>query len=100
VTTGESFKRNEKTFSAVSFGLRARRLNCRSFRGTASVTRTRRCLAKWAQALLGHSDMETTLNVYTHAIPESQKRVVDKVAEILFPNVPKFVGAVENSNVN
>jgi hypothetical protein len=33
----------------------------------------------------GHS-LETTLNVYTHAIPESQKRAVDKVAEILFPN--------------
>ena len=45
---------------------------------------------KTAQALLGHSDLETTLNVYTHAIPESQKRAVDKVAEILFPNVPKF----------
>jgi integrase len=27
-----------------------------------------------AQALLGHSDLETTLNVYTHAIPESQRR--------------------------
>jgi integrase len=46
---------------------------------------------KTAQALLGHSDMETTLNVYTHAIPESQKRAVGKVAEILFPSVPKFL---------
>lgn len=45
---------------------------------------------KTAQALLGHSDLETTLNIYTHAIPESQKRAVDKVAEILFPSVPKF----------
>ncbi len=44
---------------------------------------------KTSQALLGHSDLETTL-IYTHAIPESQKRAVDKVAEILFPNVPKF----------
>jgi len=30
--------------------------------------------------------METTLNVYAHATPESQKCAVDKVAEILFPN--------------
>jgi integrase len=45
---------------------------------------------KMAQALLGHSDLETTLNVYTHAIPESQKRAVDKVAEIMFPIVPIF----------
>jgi integrase len=46
---------------------------------------------KTALAPLGHSDLETTLNEYTHAIPESQKRAVDKVAEILFPNVPKFL---------
>jgi hypothetical protein len=39
--------------------------------------------------LLAYSDLETTL-IYTHAIPELQKRAVDKVAEILFPNVPKF----------
>jgi integrase len=55
---------------------------------------------KTAQALLGHSDLETTLNVYTHAIPESQRRAVDKVAEILFPNVPKFSDNTERGNVN
>ena len=55
---------------------------------------------KTAQALLGHSDLETTLKVYTHAIPESQKRAVDKVAEILFPNVPKFSGSLERKDVN
>jgi len=38
-----------------------------------------------AQAILGHSDLETTLNVYTHAIPESQKRAVEKVAELFVP---------------
>jgi integrase len=55
---------------------------------------------KTAQALLGHSDLETTLNVYTHAIPESQKRAVDKVAEILFPNVPNFSGSLNRKDVN
>ena len=53
-----------------------------------------------AQAILGHSNLETTLNVYTHAIPESQRRAVEKVAEILFPNVPKFSGSTENRKVN
>jgi integrase len=43
-----------------------------------------------AQAILGHSDLKTTLNVYTHAIPESQRRAVDKVAGLLFPSVPSF----------
>ena len=55
---------------------------------------------KTAQALLGHSDLETTLNVYTHAIPESQKRAVDKVANILFPNVPNSSGSSERKDVN
>lgn len=56
---------------------------------------------KTAQALLvGHPDLETTLNVYTHAIPESQRRAVNKVAEILFPNVPKFSHNAERKEVN
>lgn len=35
-----------------------------------------------AQALLGHSDLETTLNVYTRAISEAQRRAVDKIDEV------------------
>jgi integrase len=42
---------------------------------------------KTAQALLGHSDLETTLNVYTHAIPDSQKTAVERVAGVLFSDV-------------
>lgn len=55
---------------------------------------------KTAQALLGHSDVETTLNIYTHAIPESQRRAVEKVAGILFPSVPNFSVAPENERPN
>ncbi len=53
-----------------------------------------------AQSLLGHSDLETTLNVYTHAIPESQRRAVDKIAEVLFTNYHKISAATENEKVN
>lgn len=53
-----------------------------------------------AQALLGHSDLETTLNVYTHAIPESQRRAVDKVAEVLFADVRKTEAPQESWKVN
>jgi integrase len=42
---------------------------------------------KTAQALLGHSDLETTLNTYAHVIPSSQRRAVGRVAEVLFSNV-------------
>ena len=53
-----------------------------------------------AQALLGHSDLETTLNVYTHAIPESQRRAVDKVAEVLFADVRKIEAPQQSWKVN
>ena len=53
-----------------------------------------------AQTILEHSDLETTLNVYTHAIPESQKRAVDQVVDLLFPSVPKFSVATEKPNIN
>jgi integrase len=54
-----------------------------------------------AQALLGHSDLETTLNVYTHAIPDAQRRAVEKVADIiLFTKVHKIEAAAQNENVN
>jgi integrase len=46
---------------------------------------------KTAQSLLGHSDLETTLGVYTHAIPDSQRRAVERVAGVLDlvgPNSP------------
>ncbi|HXQ98191.1 MAG TPA: tyrosine-type recombinase/integrase, partial [Candidatus Limnocylindrales bacterium] len=55
---------------------------------------------KTAQALLGHSDLETTLNIYTHAIPESQKRAVDKVAGMLFADVRKTSVGTENHRIN
>ncbi len=55
---------------------------------------------KTAQAILGHSDLETTLNTYMHAIPESQRRALDKVAEVLCPLVPNFSGSTRKVTVN
>jgi len=56
---------------------------------------------KTAQAILGHSDIETTLNTYMHAIPDSQRRAVDRVAGVLFPDVPKLAsGSQEHRKVN
>jgi site-specific recombinase XerD len=48
---------------------------------------------KTAQAILGHSDLETTLNIYMHVIPDSQRRAVERVAGVLFPDVPKLTPA-------
>jgi hypothetical protein len=44
--------------------------------------------------------LETTLNVYTHTIPDAQRRAVDKVADILFTKVHKIAPAAENEKVN
>jgi len=40
------------------------------------------------QDILGQSDLETTLRVYTHAVPDSKRRAVANVAALLFPFVP------------
>jgi integrase len=53
-----------------------------------------------AQAILVRSGLKTTLNIYTHAIPESQKRAVAKVAGSVFPSVPEFSAGTENRKVN
>jgi Phage integrase family len=53
---------------------------------------------KTTQAILGHSDLEATLYVYSHPIPESQRRAIERVAEILDPNGLKFVN-LQQSNL-
>lgn len=55
---------------------------------------------KTAQAILGHSDIETTLNTYMHAIPDSQRRAVERVAGVLFPDVPKLGAQEGNQNIS
>jgi len=43
---------------------------------------------KIAQQQLGHASVETTLNIYTHAIPESHRLAVENLERALFPVVP------------
>ena len=45
---------------------------------------------KVAQAQLGHADLQTTLGIYTQVLPNSQRRAVEKVETLIFPNFPKF----------
>jgi len=55
--------------------------------------------AKVAQQQLGHAAVETTLKVYTHAIPETHRRAVEDLERVLFPNVPKSDGFAERDGV-
>ncbi len=55
---------------------------------------------KTAQALLGHSDLETTLNIYAHALPASQRRAVNRVSEVMFSSVLEFGEKQEGEKPN
>jgi integrase len=48
-----------------------------------------------AQDILGQTDMETTLRVYTHSVPDSKRRAIANVAALLFPSVPSDPLGVE-----
>ena len=64
------------------------RVSWHSFRHThATLLHANGESLKTAQALLGHSDLETTLNVYTHTVPDSQRNAVERVAGVLFSDV-------------
>ena len=41
-----------------------------------------------AQAQLGHADPRTTLGIYSHVIPGSQRSAIEKIAELLDPSGP------------
>ncbi len=45
---------------------------------------------KIAQQQLGHASVETTLNFYTHVIPETHRQAVQNLERVLFPSVPKL----------
>jgi integrase len=55
---------------------------------------------KTAQSLLGHSDLGTTLNTYAHAIPDSQRRAVERVEGVLFSDVLKSDDGAKTGQIN
>jgi D-hexose-6-phosphate mutarotase len=64
------------------------RVSWHSFRHThATFLHTNGASLKTAQTLVGHSDLETTLNTYTHAVSDSQRTAVEQVAGVLFSDV-------------
>jgi integrase len=80
---------------------RSRRVSWHSFRhSNATLLGEVGESLKTAQAILGHSDVATTLNTYMHVIPDSQRRAVEKVAEVLCPLVPNSGGTTAKVTVN
>ncbi len=44
---------------------------------------------KTAQAILGHSDIKTTLAVYTHSMPDVERAAMEHLEQFLFRKVPR-----------
>ena len=55
---------------------------------------------KEAQAQLGHAKMSTTLDVYTQALPHSQRAAVERLAELVSGNVAVIAPPVASARVN
>jgi integrase len=47
-------------------------------------------------AAIRHASIETTLNIYTHAIPDTHRRATERLEAALFPVVPKCSQAGES----
>ena len=41
--------------------------------------------ARTAMEILGHAQISTTMNIYTHVAPELQREATERVAEALWP---------------
>ena len=52
--------------------------------GAASLTAAQDVPARVAMELLGHSQVSTTLNIYTHVEPEQQRDATGRVSEAIF----------------
>jgi integrase len=46
--------------------------------------------AQVAQQQLGHANVETTLNIYTHVVPDTHRKAIEDLERVLFPSVPKL----------
>ena len=55
--------------------------------GAASLMAAQGVPARVAMEILGHAQISTTMNIYTHVAPELQKEATDRVAGVLWPDV-------------
>ena len=55
--------------------------------GAASLMAAQGVPARVAMEILGHAQISTTMNIYTHIAPELQKEAAEKMAGTLWPEV-------------
>jgi integrase len=93
--------RGLRPFQGQAGGNFLRRRVAHSFRHTHATLLTEVGESiKTAQSLLGHSDLGTTLNTYSHVIPDSQRRAVERVAGVLFSDVLELEASADSGKIN
>ena len=55
----------------------------------ASIMLLQNVNVKVAQQVLGHKDINTTLNIYSHVLPSSVKEATDKVSDFVYNSIAK-----------
>jgi integrase len=58
--------------------------------GAASLMAAQGVPARVAMEILGHAQISTTMNIYTHVAPELQKEAAERMAGALWPEVGKI----------
>ncbi len=51
------------------------------------------------QISLGHANVETTLNIYTHVVPDTHRKAIEDLERVLFPSVPKLADSGERDGL-
>ena len=66
--------------------------------GAASLMAAQGVPARVAMEILGHAQISTTMNIYTHIAPELQKEATEKVAGALWPEIGNGLASTLASN--
>jgi integrase len=64
----------------------------------SSLLNDLRVPVKIAQEQLGHSNISTTLNIYTHVVDASHRQAIEALERELFPSVPKIPDGPKPAN--
>ena len=66
--------------------------------GAASLMAAQGVSARTAMEILGHAQISTTMNTYTHIAPELQKDAAERISSALWPEVPPALASELVSN--
>jgi len=66
--------------------------------GAASLMAAQGVAARVAMEILGHAQVSTTMNIYTHVAPELQQDAAERLSSALWPDGPAALASTLASN--